>query len=142
MNKYRNRRVTVDGISFDSVREAQRYRELKLLERSGKISGLELQKKFVLIPAQYGECAQTQQEAPQTHGKGKPSQLPAKSQSTRHRQSVRRCVERECAYYADYFYCDGNGNQVVEDVKGVRTKEYIVKRKLMLAVHGIRIHEI
>ena len=74
MNKYRNRRVTVDGISFDSVREAQRYRELKLLERSGKISGLELQKKFVLIPAQYGEYAQTQQEAPQTHGKGKPSQ--------------------------------------------------------------------
>ena len=52
-NKYGNHKVTVDGITFDSKREATRYLELKTLEKAGKISLLERQKKFVLIPAQY-----------------------------------------------------------------------------------------
>lgn len=51
-------------------------------------------------------------------------------------------LERECAYIADFVYCDRAGNLVVEDTKGMRPKEYIIKRKLMLHVHGIRIHEI
>ncbi|MFX7845371.1 hypothetical protein ABTK14_24240 [Acinetobacter baumannii] len=42
---------------------------------------------------------------------------------------------------ADFVYKDANGNTVVEDTKGVRTKEYILKRKLMLRVYGIRITE-
>lgn len=41
-NKYKNRKVTVDGIKFDSMKEARRYKELKLLERGGAITGLVL----------------------------------------------------------------------------------------------------
>lgn len=50
-------------------------------------------------------------------------------------------LERECSYYADFVY-DRGGVTVVEDTKGVRTKEYVIKRKLMLNVHGISIVEI
>ncbi len=48
MNKYRNKKVVVDGEEFDSIRESQRYKELKLLERAGKIKNLELQPRFLL----------------------------------------------------------------------------------------------
>ncbi len=44
-------------------------------------------------------------------------------------------------YYADFTYKDENGNFTVEDVKGHRTAEYRIKRKLLLQVHGIRILE-
>lgn len=57
MHKYRNEKVIVDGISFDSKKEAARYRELKMLERSGAISGLKMQVPFELIPKQSGERA-------------------------------------------------------------------------------------
>ena len=54
-----------------------------------------------------------------------------------------KVVERECAYYADFVYKDNEtGETVVEDSKGMRTKDYIIKRKLMLYVHGIRIMEV
>lgn len=49
-NKYKNRKVTVDGVKFDSMKEARRYKELKLLERGGAITDLVLQPKFELIP--------------------------------------------------------------------------------------------
>ena len=52
MSKYRNRKVTVDGIVFDSVREARRYGELKLLEKGGYITDLKLQVPFELLPNQ------------------------------------------------------------------------------------------
>lgn len=45
-NKYNAIKTTVDGIKFDSKKEANRYLELKVLERIGEISGLELQPKF------------------------------------------------------------------------------------------------
>ena len=48
MNKYYNKKVIIDGIRFDSQKEGNRYKELKLLERAGEISNLELQPKFVL----------------------------------------------------------------------------------------------
>lgn len=48
MNKYRNKKVQVDMYVFDSIRESQRYKELKLLERAGEISNLELQPHFLL----------------------------------------------------------------------------------------------
>lgn len=51
-------------------------------------------------------------------------------------------LERECAYVADFVYTGADGNTVVEDTKGFRTKDYIIKRKLMLHVHGIQIKEI
>ena len=49
--KYGNHKVIIDGIVFDSVKESVRYQELKLLEQTGAIRELELQKIFVLAPA-------------------------------------------------------------------------------------------
>ena len=46
-NKFGNRHVEIDGIRFDSVKEARRYNELRLLERGGEIKNLELQPRFV-----------------------------------------------------------------------------------------------
>ena len=48
MNKYRNKKVQVDMYVFDSIAESRRYKELKLLERAGKIQNLELQPHFLL----------------------------------------------------------------------------------------------
>lgn len=113
--KYHNKTAVRDGIEFDSRKEAKRYRELELLQMAGEISELEIQKKFVLIPAQ--------REAAKGKKKG-------------------RVIERECSYIADFVYRDEKGNLVVEDTKGVRTKDYIIKRKLMLYLKGIRIREV
>lgn len=52
-----------------------------------------------------------------------------------------KVVERECKYIADFVYTE-NGKKVVEDTKGMRTKDYIIKRKLMLYIHGIQIKEV
>ena len=51
-NKYKNRKVFMDGIKFDSAKEARRYRELKLLEDAGEITDLRRQVRYELIPAQ------------------------------------------------------------------------------------------
>ncbi len=54
-----------------------------------------------------------------------------------------KIIERSVSYIADFVYTDRKtGQTVVEDAKGCRTKEYIIKRKLMLHVHGIRIREV
>lgn len=109
----------VDGIIFDSKKEAHRYLELKLLQRAGKIQNLELQKPFELIP--------TQRE-PETMTKtGKVKQG--------------KVIEKSVKYIADFVYTE-NGKTVVEDTKGFKTKDYIIKRKLMLYVYGIKIKEI
>lgn len=50
VNKYGNRNTVIDGISFDSSKEARRYTELRLMERAGKIKNLELQVPFELLP--------------------------------------------------------------------------------------------
>jgi hypothetical protein len=47
-----------------------------------------------------------------------------------------------CTYKADFVYKQPGGNAyVVEDCKGMRTREYVLKKKLMAAVHGINILE-
>lgn len=48
-NKYRAKPTTIDGITFHSKGEAGRYNELKLLERAGEISGLELQPSYPIV---------------------------------------------------------------------------------------------
>ena len=48
MNKYRNKKIVIDNIKFDSQLEANRYVELKLLQRAGKIKNLELQPRFLI----------------------------------------------------------------------------------------------
>ena len=50
MSKYNNVKQVIDGITFHSKKEAERYMMLKLLERTGKISNLILQPKFEIIP--------------------------------------------------------------------------------------------
>lgn len=118
-NKYRNTKTIVDGIEFDSRKEAARYKELKLLEAAGEISNLEMQVKFVLIP--------TQRE-PDFVG-------------VRGGIKKGKVIEKECSYLADFVYIR-DGEVIVEDTKGIRTKDYIIKRKLMLYLLGIRIQEI
>lgn len=121
--KYHSKKTTVDGITFDSKHEAYRYCELDLLLKAGKIKDLELQKEFELIPAQY-EFVENGVDR-----KGQPK-----------RKKV--CVERAVRYKADFCYYTEDGTYIVEDVKGFRTKDYAIKRKLMLLVHGIKIREV
>lgn len=84
----------INGITFDSQKEASRYCELNLLVRAGKISDLRRQVTFELVP----------------------------------KQSDERAVK----YIADFVYLDnGTGKTIIEDVKGYRTKEYIIKRKIL-----------
>lgn len=55
----------------------------------------------------------------------------------------KKTIERECSYRADFVYKDNEtGETVVEDVKGMRTEVYKIKRKLMLWVHHIKIVEV
>ena len=124
MAKYKNKKVTVDGITFDSKKEANRYKELKALEQAGAILDLRLQVKYTLIPAQRIPIAR--------FGK-----------NGKRLKDHWRTIEKECAYIADFVYYDCNADEVVvEDTKGVKTKDYIIKRKLMLWVHNIRIEEV
>lgn len=51
MNKYRNTKIEIDGIEFDSKKEGYRYKELKLLERAGLITDLKMQTSFELQPS-------------------------------------------------------------------------------------------
>ena len=55
MSKYGNKKCEIDGIVFDSLKEARRWCELRMLEKAGYIADLERQKKYVLIPAQRDE---------------------------------------------------------------------------------------
>ena len=50
MNKYRNVKCVYDGLKFDSKKEAQRYAELKVLEKCGTIQNLKTQVKFCIVP--------------------------------------------------------------------------------------------
>lgn len=122
--KYNNKKIEVDGMTFDSKKEANRYKELSLLQKAGEISGLQTQVRYVLIPSQR-EVSEEVYTRGENKGKNKPGKL----------------LERECTYVADFVYYK-NGKVIVEDTKGFRTKEYIIKRKLMLYVHHIQIKEI
>lgn len=122
MSKYKSQKCIVNGITFDSRKEARRWQELLLLSRAGVIQNLQRQVKYVLIPSQY--------ETYERYGK-----------NGNKLQDGRRLIERECSYVADFVYTE-DGKLVVEDVKGVRTKEYIAKKKMMLYFHGIRIKEV
>lgn len=101
-HKYKAKRTQVDGVSFPSLAESRRYAVLKLLERAGEISNLELQPSF---PIDIGG---------------------------RH----------ICLYKADFAYFK-DGQRITEDVKGVRTPVYNLKKKLVEALYpGTKIIEI
>lgn len=115
MNKYRNRKTVRNGISFDSQKEAARYDELMLMQCSGAIKDLRLQPEFTLQEAFVTPLGER---------------------------------VRAVRYRADFSYAlrvkegpDTRWVEVVEDVKGFRTKEYELKKKLMLG-RGIRVVEV
>ena len=100
--KYKNVKTTVDGITFDSRKEAARYCNLKLLQKAGEISELELQPRYPL--------------------------------------TVNGVIV--ATYIADFRYVKkGFINYTVEDVKGVKTPVYRLKKKLMKAIYKIDILE-
>ena len=102
-SKYKNKKVKVGDVTFDSKREAARYGELCLRERIGEIEEIELQPRFPLV----------------VNG------------------------QKVATYVADFRYrVKATGAVVVEDVKGVRTAIYRIKKKLVAALHGIEIVEI
>lgn len=120
-SKYHSQKVSIAEEIFQSKKEARRWLELKNMEANGLISGLQRQKKFVLIPAQY---------EPDSKG-------------PRGGRIKGKLLEREVAYYADFVYFDEHEKDfVIEDTKGVRTAEYIIKRKLMLWLNGYQIREV
>lgn len=126
--KYGNKKVEIDGIEFDSKKEARRYWELSLLQRAGKISDLQLQREFELIPAQY-------------------ETYPRYGKTGNRLQDGKRCIEKSCTYKADFCYMQ-DGKLVVEDVKGYRDPQsagyakFVIKRKLLLWRHGIKVIEV
>lgn len=63
MNKYGAIRTEIDGIKFDSAKEAQRYCELKQMERAGLIRSIRLQVKFPLCEARKREDGTTERGA-------------------------------------------------------------------------------
>lgn len=98
-NKYNAKKATVDGHTFDSKREAERYCELKFFVRAGEIRNLELQPRFLLQDKFVDK------------------------QGNKH---------RKIEYVADFLYIDKLGRNVVEDVKGVLTDVYKIKKKIFL----------
>ena len=117
-SKYHAKKVTVGDETFDSLKECERWHELQRTQMKGEIKGLCRQVRYNLIP--------TQREPDIVGPKGK------------HRPG--RVIERGVDYVADFVYYKG-GKIIVEDVKGYKTPEYIIKRKLMLYKFGIRILE-
>lgn len=123
--KYGNKKTVAHGIQFDSKHEADVYMELRIMQEQGLIHDLKLQEKYVLIPAQY-------ETSNEVYKKGAHKGEPKKG----------KLIEKEVSYLADFDYYTKEGDHVVADAKGFRTKEYILKRKMMLYIHGIRIMEV
>lgn len=133
----RSNKCTYNGLIFDSKAERDRYIYLHSLEKKGVISGLKMQVRYELIPAQYDEI-----ETGEYYSRGEKKGQP---------KTKRVCVEQSVCYYADFVY-DREGQTVVEDTKG-HTKNrrgmynstynvFSIKRKLMLYVYGIKVREI
>lgn len=117
-NKYHNRKVIVDGLKFDSIKEAKRWRELCLLYRAGEIGEVKRQVEFVLIPAQ-----RYRDDSGKIH------------------------TERAVKYVADYTYRDArSGKMIIEDVKGYKGGQayavFKIKKKLMRFIHGLEVREV
>jgi hypothetical protein len=108
--KYRNKKVEYDGYKFDSIREFERYQELRLLERAGEVTNLTVQPRFFL------KCGDTE----------------IKIRSDRYPNG------RRVSYYGDFQY-DEKGETMVEDVKGQDTPVSRLKRAIVEAQYGVRV---
>lgn len=96
-SKYKNVKTELDGVTYDSKKEARRAAELNLMLKSGEISTLARQVRFRLA--------------------------------------------KGIEYVADFVYVTKNGERVIEDVKGIRTDVYKLKKKFMKEIYGIEILE-
>lgn len=114
--KYGNKKVTEDGITFDSIRERDRWLELKQLERAGEISNLERQPKFYL----FGSKSQVL-----IRSKGYPN-------------------GRRAYWKGDFaYFCSRRNKRICEDAKGFRTQIFILKKAVVEACYpGLEIVEI
>lgn len=108
-SKYGNKRVPVDGIMFDSIKEARRYQQLRLEERAGHIRDLQLQVPFEIT-------------AVAKHGGA--------------RKAVAKYLA-DFTYWR--VQSDGDELFIVEDAKGVRTDVFNLKKKLVEHEHGVEI---
>jgi hypothetical protein len=130
-NKLGNKKVVTPDGTFDSKREYERYCELCLLQKSGQIRDLKRQVEFPLIPAAREQIG-VYQKGPR---KGKPK--------------YGKVIEHGVSYFADFVYVDvRTGEKIVEDAKGYRNPHsstyqvFVIKRKLMLWLHGISVKEV
>jgi hypothetical protein len=126
MNKYHSKKTRLsDGTVFDSRKEARRWQQLRLLESRGEIQDLKRQVEYELVPNQY-EIVERYSD-----------------KTGKRLKDEKRLAERRVYYVADFVYTK-DGETVVEDTKSpvTRTKDYIIKRKLMRHIHGIVIREI
>lgn len=126
-NKFNAKKIqTADGEIHDSRKEANRWEELLLLQKAGEISDLRRQVKYQLLAPQYEEVERF----------GKKGQALKPS---------RRLLERGVDYIADFVY-KKDGEVVVEDIKGYKRSRaydvFVIKRKLMLMIHGIKVQEV
>ena len=122
-SKYGARKVHRDGVVYDSRSEARRGAELALLQRAGEIRNLRRQVPYELIPVQ------REQDTVGARG-------------AVHKGHV---IEKAVYYVADFVYDEKTADgwqEVVEDVNGFKTHDYIIKRKVMMWRYGIRIREV
>ena len=124
-SKYQNKKTEVNGIVFDSKKEAEYYLILLHRLRNNEITNLRLQVPYELIPAVWVDEVK--------HLKTKD-------------KTVRKCAQRATYYVADFVYTDTNTNEdIVIDVKSAITRknpEYRLKKKMMYAFKGINIKEV
>lgn len=106
--KYGNKKTEIHGIKFDSKKEADRYLDLVLLEKAGEISDLEIQPRFAL----------------------ERDDLKVKIRSKRYPNG------RQCHYTADFSYIE-QGQQVIEDVKGMITDAAKLRIAVFEALYGV-----
>lgn len=101
-NKYNAKKIKIDGHTFDSKREAERYCELKLFFKAGLIRNLVLQPRFLLQDEFFDK---------------------------------NEVKHKKIEYVADFMYIDKCGKTIVEDVKGVLTDVYKIKKKMFLKIY-------
>lgn len=120
--KYRNHKADFQGLRFDSELERDRYIFLLSKQREGMITNLRRQVPVLLIPKVMKE---------------ETVRLKTKT------KTVSRVAQREVRYVADFVYDLPSGHTVYEDTKSritLMNKEFILKRKMLLAFHGIELH--